>query len=141
VEDAQRAHQRGLRLDRDHTGLEAAEGGDAVAHVRPGVEYEVAGAHEARVEPLHGGTVLPVAVVDEQRAGDAAGGPQAVEQRHGQAGAPAADGGPDAPSAGSASASGATGAAGYSRTRPIPRRLKASLQPRHAVTAACAVGR
>src|SRR5262249_56650968 len=129
VEDAQRAHQRGLRLDRDHTGLEAAEGGDAVAHVRPGVEYEVAGAHEARVEPLHGGTVLPVAVVDEQRAGDAAGGPQAVEQRHGQAAALAADGERDAASAGRGSATRATGAAVASGPPPPPGRLHAPLAP------------
>ena len=72
VEQLERLDQRRLRLDRDHPRAEPAERRDAVADMRADVEHEIAALDEAadRAGPSRRGARR--AVIDAQRADDAA---------------------------------------------------------------------
>src|SRR3981189_3539341 len=85
-----------------------------------GVEHEIARLDETGIEPLHGGAVPAVAVIDEGRGGAAGGGSQARERPHRRAAADDAGA-----TAGSASACSPTGAAVSSGRRPMPARRQA----------------
>ena len=45
------------------------------------VEHQIATLDELAIEPVHGRRARPIAVIDAQRADDAAGGPKGVEHR------------------------------------------------------------
>ena len=94
------------------------------------------GLTKPRIEPVHGGAVPAVAVIDAKRPGDAAGGSQALEQPHCQA---AADDAGAAAIAGSASACDPTGAAVSSGRRPMPARTKAAPTAGQAVSTASGI--
>src|SRR5262245_8485563 len=70
VDELERLHQRGLRLDRHDARAEAAEDADAVADMSSDVEDEIAGLYELAVEARHGGAAGAIAIIDAQRAGD-----------------------------------------------------------------------
>ena len=131
------ADQRRLRLDRDHARAEAAEGGDAVADMRADVEDEIAGRDEAAVEPVHGGAVRAVAVIDAQRADDAANG--APRLAHVRQGSVHASDRADISIAGSASARSSAGGAVSSGSRPSPMRISARPTAGEAVTTASGI--
>ena len=79
--------QGGLGLDGDDAGAEASEGGHAIADMGADVEDEVAPSDELRMERVHRPRARAVAVVDPQRAQDAARRPQRARQvRHLSAG-------------------------------------------------------
>ena len=80
VDQPQGLHQRGLRLAGDHARAEPAERRDAVADMRADVEHEIAAAcTKPRIEPVHGVAIVPPAVIDAQRAKDAAQRAERVE--------------------------------------------------------------
>ena len=81
VKEFQRLDQRRLRLDRDDARAQAAQDGDAVAHVCADVEGEVARRHERAVETVDGRAPLAVAVINPQRTRDAPDGPPGVVPR------------------------------------------------------------
>ena len=70
-----------LRLDRNDAGAQAAKGGNAVADMCAHVKHQIATLDESAIEPIHGRRTGPIAVVDSQRADDAACGPEGVAHR------------------------------------------------------------
>src|SRR5262249_21245345 len=58
VDESEGAHERGLRLDRDHVRAEPTEDRDPVADMGADVEHQVARLHETPIECLHGGSAV-----------------------------------------------------------------------------------
>src|SRR5712691_886476 len=78
VQQLQGFHEQRLRLDGDDARAEPPECGDAVADVRADVEHQIAGLDESCIEAIHRGVALPAAVIDAQRAQDAARIPASI---------------------------------------------------------------
>src|ERR1700674_3916872 len=74
VDEPQGVGERRLRLDRDDAGTEPAERRDPVADMGPDVEHQVVRGDEATVQSIHRRMPAAVAVIDPQRANDAARG-------------------------------------------------------------------
>ena len=68
VKQPEHRDQRRLRLDRDHPRAEPPERGDAVADMGADIEHQIAGSHEAAIEPVHRRGARAIAVVDAKRA-------------------------------------------------------------------------
>ena len=64
VKQFQHRDHRRLRLNRNHTRTQTAEGSHAIANVRAHIENEIAILDELAVEAIHGGGVRAIAVVD-----------------------------------------------------------------------------
>ena len=116
VDQPQGLHQRRIGLAGHHARTEPPERRDAVTDMRADVEHEVTRCDEPGVQRIHRGAVMPPAVIDAQRADDAACGSEGLE--HGQAARSAA-----ASMAGSASLRRGAGGAFSSGSAPSPARI------------------
>ena len=67
MEQFQHCDHRRLRLNRNNTRTQTAEGGHAIADMRAHIENEFAILDELAIEAIHGQGVPAIAVVDAKR--------------------------------------------------------------------------